>query len=122
MRDYRNKQRDLRRIARSAQRPRIYDLFDVYHPEYKDYDRNYCRRSVTLQEWQLYRNVQNEWVAQVAGGNCAGCGGVPASFRRDRNRQLRTRQKAAVNRAFREDDLDDFSLPRGRHDIAWLWW
>ena len=120
MRDpYRKKQRDLRRIARSAQRPRIYDLFDVYHPEYKDYDYyNYY----SPYEWHFYRNAQNEWVARITGGNHAGWGGVPASFRRDRNRQLRTRQKAAVNRAFREDDLDDFRLPRGRHDIDWLWW
>ena len=118
MRDpYRKKQRDLRRIARSAQRPRIYDLFDVYHPEYKGYDTS--RRE---DDWRIYRNAQNEWVARVAGGDRPGWGGVPASFRRDRNRQLRTRQKAALNRAFSEGDWDDFSSPRGRHDIAWLYW
>lgn len=113
----RKKQRDLRRIARSAQRPRIDDLFDVYYPEYKEYDHGYCS-----QEWQFYREAQNEWVARVAGGNPPGWGGVPAWYRRDRNRQLRTRQKAALHKAFCEDDWDDFSLPHGRHDIRWLWW
>lgn len=118
MRDpYRKKQRDLRRCARSAHRPRIDDLFDVYHPEYKG-----GNSSRYNEDWHIYWNAQHDWVAQIAGGNRPGWGGVPASFRRDRNRQQRTRQKAALNRAFREDNWDNFALPRGRHDIAWLYW
>ncbi len=113
----REKLRDLRRIARSAQRPRIYDLFDVYHPEYKKYDQSRDRL-----DWHIHWDAQHDWVAQVAGGCQGGWGGVPSSFRRDRNRQLRNRQKAALNRAFRADDWGDFSLPRGRNDIAWLYW
>lgn len=116
MRDpYRKKQRDLCRIARSAQNPCIYDLFDAYNPEYKDYDRSYFS-----EDWRIYWNAQREWVSRFTGG--VSSGGVPASFRRDRNRELRTRQKAALNRAFREDDWDDFSLPRGRRDIGWDYW
>lgn len=113
----REKQRDLRRVARSVQRPRIYDLFDVYHPEYKKYDdfRDHLG-------WHIYWDAQNAWVAKITGGDQPGWGGVPAYFRRDRNRQLRTQQKAALNKAFREDDWDDFILPHGHHDVAWLWW
>ena len=119
MRDpYRKKQRDLRRIVRSAQRPRIYDLFDVYHPEYKKYD-----ESRDSQDWHTHWNAQWDWVSRMAGGGRqTGMGGVPSWFRRDRNRKLRTRQKAALNRAFREDNWDGYILPLGRHDIGWLWW
>ena len=119
MRDpYRKKQRDLRRVARSAQRPNIHELFDVYHPEYKEYD-----RSCFSGDWKIYWNAQWAWASKIAGGGpCTGMGGAPAYFRRDRNRQLRTRQKAALNRAFRDDNWDDFILPHGHHDVAWLWW
>lgn len=118
MRDpYRKKQRDLRRAARSDQLPHIYSLFDVYHPEYKEYDTSHYN-----QDWQIYWNAKWDWVHHIAGDNSPGWGGVPSGFRRDRNRQLRTRQKAALSRVFREGDWDDFSLPRGRRDIAWLYW
>lgn len=112
----REKLRDLRRVARS-QNHRIYNLFDVYHPEYKKYDDIAENRLA----WYFYWDAQHAWVAKIAGGDCS-WGGIPASFRRGRNRQVRIRQKAALNRAFREGDWDDFSLPRGRHDIAWLYW
>lgn len=119
MRDpYCKKQRDLRRVARSAQRPDVYDLFDVYHPEYKE-----CEKSYFFIDWQAHSNAQSAWVSRLAGGaRFTGMSGVPAWFRRDRNRQLRTQQKAALYKAFCEDDWDDFSLLHGRHDIRWLWW
>ncbi len=118
MRDpYHKKQRDLRRNARSAQRPSIFKLFDVYHPEYKEYDKSYHSG-----DWQIHSNAQWAWVSRLSGGCGSGMGGVPAWFRRDRNRQLRTQQKAALNRAFREDAWDDFMLPESHHDIRWLWW
>lgn len=117
MRDpYRKKQRDLRRVARSAQNPRIYDLFDVYHPEYKEFDRSH--RSA---DWHVYYDAQHDWVNRIA--DCRpGWGGVPASFRRDENRKLRTRQKAALNKAVGEGNWDDFLLPLGRRNIRWLYW
>lgn len=119
MRDsYRKKQRDMRRAARSAMRPSVFTLFDIYHPEYKKYDDSPDRC-----DWDVHWNAQWAWVSRLSGGGGnSGMGGVPAYFRRDRNRQLRTQQKAALNRAFREDDWDDFILPRGCHDIRWLWW
>lgn len=119
MRDpYRKKQRDLRRIARAAHRPRITNLFDIYHPEYKKYDESRDRL-----DWYIHWNAQWDWVNRIAGGaHCSFMGGVPSHFRRGRNRNLRTRQKAALNRAFREDDWDNFVLPEGRNDIRWLWW
>lgn len=47
---------------------------------------------------------------------------APANFRRDRNRDLRAKQKEALTRAFLNDDWDNFVLPRGRRDAAWLYW
>ena len=120
MRDpYRKKQRDLRRAARSAQRPRIYNLFDVYHPEYKEFDRSY--RSI---DWHIYYDAQYDWVNRIAGDCCPswGGGGVPACFRRDENRKLRTRQKAALLKAAAEGNWDDFLLPLNRRNIRWLYW
>lgn len=113
---HRKKLRDLRRIARSAQNPHIYDLFDVYHPEYKKYDRS--RRS---EDWHTYHNAQRNWVDCIAGGD-GGQGGIPAFFRRDQNRKLRTRQKAALDKAMARDSWDDFLLPKGRNNIRWLYW
>ena len=118
MRDpYRKKQRDLRRAVRSALRPRIYDLFDVYNPEYKEFDRSYLST-----DWHIYRDAPNDWVNRIAGDCRPGWGGVPAHFRRDQNRKLRTRQKAAFNRAVAEGNWDDFFLPKGRRNIRWLYW
>ncbi len=116
MRDpYRKKQRDLCRVARSAQNPRIYDLFDVYNPEYKELDRSFRR-----EDWRVYWDARDDWVSRFTGG--VPTGGVPASFRRDRNRALRIRQKAALSKAYREDDWDDFSLPCGHRDVRYLYW
>ena len=113
MRDPRKKKhRDLRRIALSAHRPSIFSLFDIYHPEYKKYD--------NISDWQIHWNAQWAWINRIVGGDLPGCG-VPAWYRRAHNSQLRTRQKAALHKAFREDDWDGLSLPRGRRDIGWLW-
>lgn len=116
MRDpYRKKQRDLRRAARSLLRPSIYNLFDVYHPEYKKYD-----RSRDNQDWYIYWNAQHKWVDRIAGGPHGES--INSVHRRDRNRLLRTLQKAALSKAFRLGDWDDFVLPKGRRDIRWLYW
>lgn len=117
MRDpYRKKQRDLRQIARSNRS--IFNLFDKYHPEIKKRHKEcwlkYRSEKIWYYfspEWNDYNNCKNDWATKMAGhwnaiGGSNGC--------RDCSRQLRTRQKAALSRAFREDDWDNFNLPQMR--------
>lgn len=117
MRDpYRKKRRDLRRVARSAQRPSIFDLFDDYHPEYKKYD-----KSSDHWDWHFYWDTQREWICRMAGTHPGG-GPIPASYRIVRNRKLRREQRQALHKAFIDDELENFVLPQGRRDIRWLYW
>lgn len=70
------------------------------------------------------RNREHEWRARFMGcyqyqmywGTNA-----PAGFRRDLNRKQRTREKAALRKAFLKYEFEDFSLPRHRHDVEWLY-
>lgn len=124
MRDsYRKKLRDLRRKLKSCQRP--HELFARYFPEWSD--RNPCTGQIDWEKWSIPGfhaescNREKAWKLQICGYEPYWQSGPPAWYRRDRNRQLRTRQKAALHKAFREDDWDDFLLP-GRQDIDWLWW
>ena len=47
--------------------------------------------------------------------------GVPSRFRRERNREIRAKQKAELRTAFLKDDWDDFILPVNRKDVVWLY-
>ncbi|MHA2279399.1 MAG: hypothetical protein ACXAC5_00710 [Promethearchaeota archaeon] len=127
MRDpYKKKLRDLRRKLRSVQRPYGWKLFAQYFPEWSD--RNPHNGQIDWVKWRLpgfheeSRNRKQAWYLRICGYDPSWQGSPPAWFRRDRNRQLRTRQKAAVSKAFRDGSWDDFILPRNRHDIGWLWW
>lgn len=131
MRDPRKKKaRDLRRIARSDMN-RILSLFDIYHPEIKQLVEEAERRLRVdrrrfwwwlTPEWHYYQDQKHEWATKIAGYWDAIGGAPPAWFRRSYNRQLRSRQKAALDRAIRDDALDDFLMPRERCNIRWEWW
>ena len=116
----------MRRKLKSCQRPNGWKLFAQYCPDLSD--RNPCTGQINWTKWsipELYeesRNQEKEWKLRICGYEPYWQPSAPAWYRRERNRQLRTRQKAVLNKAIQEDDWDNFILPRGRNDINWLWW
>jgi hypothetical protein len=124
------KARDLRRIARSSgYDPSIFDLFHKYHPEVKELEdqlrKEYRARGEWYWlsgEWRVLQNMEYDWVTKVAGHWNALGGAPPAWFRRMHNRLRRARQKAAFNRAWHNDDWDDFVIEPEPRSIRWEWW
>ena len=104
---------EYRRMLYTGYGPSLHALFNrtfnvsKYHYRDDTYwnDLDYWRRNIA----KVKTVRSNRW-------------GVPAQFRRDRNRALRTKQKAALRNAFLKDDWDNFSLPNARNDVDWLYW
>lgn len=117
MRDPCSKRRSLRRAYLSGDGPDIRGMFEKEHPELKSvrFDREWC---------DAYYRKEEEWLVQKLGISYydVGLGNAPAWFRRDLNRAQRTKEKAALRRAFLNDEWDDFQLPKYRHNANWLWW
>lgn len=119
------KQRDLRRAFAGGDRPGLYRMYDHLHPE--DINRNlWCFRLRWLEYYYEYRNERDHWIKKQIGvfpneiGN--GMGNAPASYRRELNRQRRSKQKQAIRNAMSRQDWDDFDLPRFKRDVNWMWW
>ena len=120
MRDPKRKKRlDLRRKIFSAQNPSSYAFFDKLF----GYDKP--RWTVALKdrsEWDDYYSRHAEWVTLICGFDTPTCGNAPAWYRRDLNRQLRRKQKRALERSVREWDFDSYPIPNHRRNANWLWW
>lgn len=118
------KVRDLRKALQSGDRPSLYRLFDNLHPECSG--RRWTWRWYN-KEWGDACDIRrDEWIRKVAQYNIAlappGWGNSPAWFRQSLNRKQRTREKKALNKAFRDGDLDSLMMPRHRRNANWLWW
>jgi len=125
MRDSNNdgKRRDLRKATRKCQSFTAYDLYDKTHPEppYSVPGTVWWNKNP---EWDHWHNKRDRWVRENYGvcyEQC-GMGPVPAEFRRDQNRQQRSREKAAIRKAFLTGEWEDLILPGYRNNIRWLYW
>ena len=120
MRDSKRKKLlDLRRKIFSAQNPNTYSLFDKISG-YKN--PRWTRRFRDRSGWDVYYNLHAEWTASICGYDASSSGNAPAWFRRDLNRQLRRKQKRALDRGCREWDFDSYPIPNHRRNANWLWW
>lgn len=126
MRDPRKKKiRDYRRMRKSGLNPGLYKLFEREFPEY-DW-RNNRNIGWDRQLWDMEQNARTDFFTEkMASRDLAvmnlGWGSPPKHFRQDLNRHQRRKELRAVHKAWREDDWDNFYLPRYRHNAAWLWW
>jgi len=130
MRDsHRKKRRDIRKATRSWQGFTAYDLYEKLHPEppYFAEDgiwRGNAWRGYKNPEWDRWHNEKDRWVRENFGITYETCGAgpIPADFRQEQNRLLRTREKAALRRAVQTGDFDGLVMPRFRRNIRWLYW
>jgi hypothetical protein len=75
--------------------------------------------------WQWWYYRKREWIAQRIGVNtvCERRGGSMNSwFRKNRNKEQRFKQKQALQKAMRDNKLDEFVLPARKRDIRWDYW
>ena len=124
MRDPRRKKmRDLRRSARSAQRPHISNLFDIYHPEYAELDRAGFDDPDWRRKWHIYHDAQWDWESRIAGfiGGVR-WNGTSSSYRRLANRTRRNRDKVAFMRSVEDGDWENYYRPCHRNTVKWDCW
>lgn len=127
MRDPRKKKlRDLRRKLKSCQRPHVWKLFALYHPEWSDRDPNTGK--INWVKWCIpgfheeARTQETLWKIRICGYEPYWVGAPPAHFRRSENRLHRVRQKAILYRAWKEGDWDDVLFLPERRTVRWDWW
>lgn len=118
-----DKIREYRKMLRGAYSCSLWKLFDRLHPES---DSHWTFSFYSHDESAYWDRRKDEWIQFKTGlpveKTWLYMSDVPADYRRDLNRQQRTKEKAALRKAFLDDDWEDFSLPGYRHNAAYYYW
>jgi hypothetical protein len=120
-----NKLREYRKALRGAKGYiSLWKLFDHIHPE--------CEKDPRWwhPDWRTWLdqvdNIREDWFREITHEPVSfhyGGGNAPAHFRRDVNRSNRNKEKQAIRDAASNNvDWEDFTLPRPRRNVNWLWW
>ena len=121
MHDEKGKRRNLRRAFLGNHRPKARALFKAMNPNYDEANWLDCR--IEHPWWDICNQKEDEWIRHYFGVTWDWqMQNVNGWYRRDLNKMTRTRQKAALRRAFIRDEWDDFQLPPHRRNASSLWW
>lgn len=124
-----SKRRDLRRVFFSGDRPLLRYIFERNNPEYErdnypEYERdNRNNKYDCCPWWDICSNAEDEWTYDTIGPthNSWQSDNPPSLHRKIQNRMQRRKEKRMTHQAFLNDDWDDFTLPRPRKSVHWLW-
>ena len=113
MRNAKEKKRlDLRKSFRGCRAPDMHNLVLKKYPELNDLPFSIMHN---LSDQIIY-----DWIGLSYGDR--GCGEIPKHFRQCLNRRQRSREKSAINNAYRNNDWDDFDIARPRRNLRYNYW